>query len=91
MDEDHIFLTDKTEQTTTRFVSFMGENQRFDLGITKSNRYKDKALVFEIQTGRFAIIGKEELEEPHFLEHSFDLNEQDAEDLKSFLVEAIHS
>ena len=89
MREERFFLYDDTEETKTRFVSFMGENHRFDLGIMETNRYYGKALVFDIQSGRFAIIGRDDLEEPGYLAHAFNLSEEDAEDLRSFLDEVI--
>lgn len=89
MGEERFFLYDETEDTKTRFVSFMGENQRFDLGIMKTDRYFGKSLVFDIQGGRFAIIGRDDLEEPGYLEEAFRLNEEDARDLRSFLNEVI--
>ncbi|PWA12000.1 cytosolic protein [Pueribacillus theae] len=89
MGEERFYLYDETEDTKTRFVSFMGENQRFDLGIMKTDRYFGKSLVFDIQGGRFAIIGRDDLEEPGYLEETFRLNEEDAHDLRSFLNEVI--
>jgi hypothetical protein len=36
---ERFYLYDDNEQTKTRFVSFMGENQRYDLAITQTGRY----------------------------------------------------
>jgi hypothetical protein len=82
------FLYDDTEETRTRFISFVG-NQRFDLAIVKSDRYYGKQLVLDIQGSRFAIIGPNDLEEEGYIEHAFQLNEEDAEELKSFLAEIV--
>lgn len=86
---DRFFLYDDVAPTKTRFVSFMGENQRFDLAIIQSDRYYGKQLVLDIQGNRFAIIGHDDLDEEGYLEHAFNLSEEDAEDLRSFLREAI--
>jgi hypothetical protein len=75
--------------TKTRFVSFMGENQRFDLAIIQSDRYYGKQLVLDIQGNRFAIIGHDDLDEEGYLEYAFKLSEEDAEELRSFLREAV--
>jgi hypothetical protein len=83
------FLYDETEETKTRFVSFMGENLRFDLALIQTSRYYGKRLVLDIQSGKFAIIGQDDLDEPGYLEHAYNLNEEDGEELRSFLREVI--
>lgn len=87
--KERYFLYDDTENTKTRFVSFVGENKRFDLAIIHSDRHFGKHLVLDIQGNRFAIVGPDDLQEEGYLEHAFQLNEEDAEDLRSFLYELI--
>jgi hypothetical protein len=87
--EERMFLYDDTVQTRTRFVSFMGENHRFDLAVIISDRYYGKHLVLDIQSSRFAIIGQDDLDEPGYLEEAYNLNEEDAEELRSFLYEIV--
>jgi hypothetical protein len=86
---ERFFLYDDMEETKTRFVSFMGENQRFDLAIIQSSRYYGKQLVLDIQGSRFAIIGPDDLKEEGYLEYAFKLSEEDAEELRSFLFEMV--
>ncbi|MFB1082407.1 DUF3055 domain-containing protein [Jeotgalibacillus sp. JSM ZJ347] len=86
---ERFFLYDDTEETKTRFVSFMGENQRFDLAILYSDRHYGKAMVMDIQGSRFAIIGQDDLDEEGYIEHAFKLSEQDASELREFLYEVI--
>lgn len=86
---ERFFLYDDTVDTKTRFVSFMGEQTRFDLAITKTDRYYGKLLVLNIQGGRFAIIGSDDLDEPGYLEHAYQLSEEEAAELHSFLEEII--
>ncbi|MFK7693676.1 DUF3055 domain-containing protein [Paenibacillus sp. HJGM_3] len=84
------FLYDHSEDTTTRFVSFVGESlQRFDLAITSTNRFYGKKLITDIQSGRTAIIGPDDLEEPGYLEYAYKLEEEQAEELRTFLVEVV--
>lgn len=85
--KERFFLYDDIENTRTRFVSFVGENQRFDLAIVQSDRHYGKHLVLDMQGNRFAIIGQDDLQEEGYLEYAFQLNEQDAEELRSFLYE----
>ncbi|WP_419955758.1 DUF3055 domain-containing protein [Neobacillus niacini] len=87
--QERYFLYDDTEDTKTRFVSFVGDNQRFDLAIVKTDRHYGKHLVLDLQGSRFAIIGEDDLKEEGYLEYAFQLNEEDAEELRSFLLELI--
>lgn len=86
---ERFFLYDDLVNTKTRFVSFMGENQRFDLAIIQSDRYYGKNIVLDIQGNRFAIIGQDDLDEEGYLEYAFKLSEEDAEELRSFLRETV--
>ncbi|MDP4085639.1 MAG: DUF3055 domain-containing protein [Bacillota bacterium] len=86
---ERFFLYDDIEKTQTRFVSFVGVNQRFDLALVQSDRHYGKQLVLDLQGNRFAIIGPDDLQEDGYLEYAFSLNEEDAEELRSFLSEVI--
>ena len=85
------FLSDSTEATTTRFVVFIGEQSlnRFDLAITTTNRFYGKKLVTDLQSGRTAIIGPDDLEEEGYLEHAFNLTEEQADELGRFLQQVV--
>ncbi|MBD1380819.1 DUF3055 domain-containing protein [Bacillus sp. IB182487] len=65
----------------------MGENQRFDLAILKTDRYYGKSLILDIQSNRFAIIGEDDLKEPGYIEYAFKLEEDAAEELRDFLFD----
>lgn len=84
---ERLFLYDETEETKIRFISFVGKSQRFDLAIVRSAQYYGKQLVLNMQGNRFAIIGQDDLAEDGYLEHAFQLNEEDAEELRSLLIE----
>lgn len=86
---DRFFLYDDTEDTKTRFVSFTGENQRFDLAIIQTGRHYGKHLVLDMQGSRFAIIGPDDLDEEGYLEYAFQLSEEDAAELRSFLYQLV--
>src|SRR5690606_20505505 len=89
MSQERFYLYDEIEETETRYVSFLGEHERFDIGIVKTNRFFGKSLVFNIQSNRFAIIGNDDLDEPGCLEAVFQLNEKEANELRAFLREAL--
>ncbi|MBD2848048.1 DUF3055 domain-containing protein [Paenibacillus sp. IB182496] len=84
---DYDFMSDTTEETSTRFVTFITPGlKRFDLAVTASNRFYGKKLVTDLQAGKTAIIGPDDLEEDGYLEHTFKLSEEEAEELKQFLL-----
>ncbi|MGG3912441.1 DUF3055 domain-containing protein [Rossellomorea vietnamensis] len=86
---ERFYLYDDTENTRTRFVSFMGENQRYDLAITQTERYYGKSLVLDLQGSRFAIMGRDDLDEPGYVESVFKLTGEEADELRDFLSEII--
>lgn len=87
MSEDRIYFYDETEDTQTRYIGFMGESDRFDLAIMKTDRYFGKQFVLNIQSGRFAIIGEDDLDEPGYLEKAFNVSEEDANEIRTLLFE----
>lgn len=86
---ERFFLYDEAEDTKSRYVSFMGENQRFDLVIITTNRYFGKKLVLNMQSSRYAVIGTDDLEEEGYIESVFQLDEEDGTELRDFLYEVI--
>lgn len=86
---EFFFFYDDKEETETRFVSFMGEANRFDLAVTTTSRFYGKKMVFDIQSGRSALIGPDDLEEPGYLAHVFQLAQDEEEELHAFLNEVI--
>ncbi len=86
---ERFFLYDDIEDTKTRFVSFTGNHLRYDLAIMQSTRFFGKVLVLDMQFGRFAIIGPDDLEEPGYLEYVFNKTEEEAADLREYLTELL--
>lgn len=84
------FLCDVTEQTTTRFVTFVTERMnRFDLAITTTGQFYGKKLVTNLQNGKTAIVGPDDLKEPGYLSYAFQISEEEEEDLLPFMEEII--
>lgn len=84
------YLYDTTEDTSSRFVSFVGPSvKRFDLVITTSGRFYGKKLIADLQTGKTAIIGPDDLEEEGYLENVFKLEEDETAELRVFLAEIV--
>lgn len=87
---DFDYLYDTTEQTSTRFVCFIGESmRRFDLAIMTTNRYYGKKMIIDLQSGRSAIIGPDDLAEEGYLEFAFKLTEEEAAELHTFLEQIV--
>ncbi|QJC51374.1 DUF3055 domain-containing protein [Paenibacillus albicereus] len=84
--KDYDFMSDSTEETSTRFVTMITPGlKRFDLAILATSRFYGKKLVTDLQGGRTAIIGQDDLEEEGYLEHVFKLTEEEASELSAFL------
>jgi hypothetical protein len=81
------FLSDRTEQTSTRYVTFITPGMhRFDLAILDTNRFYGKKIVIDLQTGRSGILGADDLEEDGVLEQTFRISEEQAAELAQFLT-----
>ena len=80
---ERFFLYDDVEDTKTRFVSFAGKTQRYDLAILQSSRFFGKVLVLDIQFGRFAIIGADDVE------NVYNHTAKETEDLREYLRELL--
>lgn len=88
--QDLDYLSDSTENTSTRFVTFIGHSlRRFDLAVTTTNRFYGKKLVTDLQNGKTAILGTDDLEEEGYLEHIYGLEAEEGEDLRSFLYQVV--
>ncbi|CAM4240481.1 Protein of uncharacterised function (DUF3055) [Paenibacillus macerans] len=88
--KDLDFLSDSTEDTSTRFVTFIGSSlRRFDLAVTTTNRFYGKKLVTDLQSGKTAILGTDDLDEEGYLEHVYGLDEEEAEEMRSFLYQVV--
>ena len=84
--KDYDFLSDSTEQTSTRFITFITPGmKRFDLAIMTTNRFYGKKLVTDMQSGKTAILGQDDLEEEGYLQHVYQLDDEEAAELGAFL------
>lgn len=80
------FMSDSTEETATRFVTFITPSlKRFDLAVTSTNRFYGKKLIADLQSGKTAIIGPDDLEAEGYLARVYKLTEEEAAELAQFL------
>ncbi len=89
MSQEHLFLYDENETTTTRFVSFLGENTRHDLIITITEKFYGKKIVVNLQTNRAALVGQDDLKEEGYIEYAFGVTTEEAEELSEFLFSIV--
>ena len=93
MTHDHAdidILSDSTEQTSTRFVTWIGTSlKRFDLAVTTTNRFYGKKLVTDLQFGKTAILGADDLETEGYLAKLYSLTEEEEAELKNFLYQVL--
>ena len=83
---DMMILYEETETSNIKYISFIGSsNTRFDLAIIQTDRFFGKQLVILIQSGRTAIIGRDDLEDPDYLQEAFRLTEEETKDLNEYL------
>ncbi len=84
---DDWILYDDTENTSTRYVGYAGNQSRFDVAITTTAHFYGKKLVTVIQTGRTAILNDDEAADVAYLMHAFQISREDeAEELSEFLT-----
>jgi hypothetical protein len=84
MSDDVYCLYDETENTRTRYVSFVGNTNRFDLAITITDRFYGKFLILNLQSNRYAIIGEDDLQEPRYIESVYHISSEEADELTQF-------
>ncbi|THF76101.1 DUF3055 domain-containing protein [Cohnella fermenti] len=84
--KDYDFLSDSTEMTSTRFVTFITPGlHRFDLAIVTTSRFYGKKLVIDMQSGRSGVLAADDLEEDGVIESVFRVDEEAAAELSAFL------
>ncbi len=85
--KDYDILSDSTEQTATRYVTFISPSlHRFDLAILTTNRFYGKKIVIDMQSGRSSTLSQEDLEEEGVLENIYRITEEQAAELAQFLT-----
>ncbi|MFC4558645.1 SAV0927 family protein [Virgibacillus kekensis] len=85
MKEKFDILKDETKSKEVRYISFMGNLQRYDFAFMQNEENPDKSIVIYLQKNRFAVLGKEELEKEGEIEHIFHETEMEADEIREFL------
>lgn len=81
------YLKDETITREVRYVSFMGNLQRYDFAFMEHEDEDDsnKQIVIYLQKNRFAALGKEDIEKKGELENIFHETEMEADEIRTFL------
>ncbi|MCF8564507.1 DUF3055 domain-containing protein [Alicyclobacillus tolerans] len=88
---DSFLLYDETEETKTRYVGFVGNHDRYDLAIVTTAHFYGKKLVCVIQSGRTAILGREDAENVGYLMDAFNISDhEDAAEFSEFLTQNLY-
>ncbi len=79
------YINNEQEESHTRFISFKGDYERFDLAIITSNSFGNDCLVLDMNSNKFTRLNAETLNKPSYVEHAFQFSEIEAEDFRSFI------
>lgn len=83
------FIKDETTEAKVRYLSFKGNNHRYDLAIILQSNQTDEILLLDLNQNRFTLLSKEKLENEGYIEHALNYTEIDAEELRIYLREII--
>ncbi|APC48932.1 DUF3055 family protein [Virgibacillus halodenitrificans] len=89
MSEEFELLKDEVKNKKVRYISFMGNLQRYDFAFMENEDDPSKVVVIYLQKNRFGIIGKEELRNKGHLEHIFHETQMEADEIRKFLNEIL--
>jgi hypothetical protein len=79
------YIKDEKQNSETRLISFIGNTIRFDLAIIQSPLFHPDLLVIDLNTNKYSKIQLDTLLEPNYVEHTFQYNEMEADDIKKYL------
>lgn len=83
------FMYDDTEDSSTRFVGFVGDENRYDLAVMTTTRFFGKSLVLNMQNNKFGIFGTDDLKEEGFTAYALGLSDAEGKEVEEFLKEVI--
>lgn len=83
------YFKDENVTREIRYVSFMGNLQRYDFAFMQSEMEPHKKIVINLQKNRFTILGKEDLSKKGDIEHTFHESQMEADEIREFLKEIL--
>ncbi|API90950.1 MULTISPECIES: SAV0927 family protein [Virgibacillus] len=85
MGKKYDVINDETVRKDVRYVSFMGQLQRYDLAILDDHEDANKKLIINLRKNRCLSIGKEDLQDKGVIEHTFKEANMEADEIRHFL------
>ncbi|MFD2628999.1 SAV0927 family protein [Oceanobacillus kapialis] len=82
-------LKDETKTKELRYISFMGNYQRYDFALMKHEENPEKMVVIHLQKNRFIVLGKEDLDNQRNIEHFLQETAMEADEVRTFLKEIL--
>ncbi|WP_042222686.1 SAV0927 family protein [Oceanobacillus manasiensis] len=83
-------LKDETKTKELRYISFMGNYQRYDFALMQYEEDPNKTVVIHLQKNRFIVVGKEDLNNDNRdVEHILHETAMEADEVRAFLKEIL--
>lgn len=90
-EKNPLLIKDEHESISTRFVSFKGTFNRYDLAVMSSDRFAPDKVILNMNGNKYIRLNSDTLEENGYLEHKLHLTEIVADELRTFLRDIISS
>ncbi|SHM92915.1 SAV0927 family protein [Gracilibacillus kekensis] len=79
------YFKDEKEPSNTRFISFKGGSERFDLAIITANSLGDDYIILDMNSNKYSRLNTETIDQPNYVEHALQYNEMEAEDFRAYI------
>lgn len=82
-------LYEETGRANIQFIGYASENSRYDFAIIYTEHFFGKPIVLCMQTGRSALLCQDDIGNLEYLQRSFSIKPQEAEELSHFLQQRL--
>ncbi|CDQ39203.1 MULTISPECIES: SAV0927 family protein [Virgibacillus] len=89
MSTNYELIKDETITKEVRYISFMGNLQRYDFAFIQSEECPNKTIIINLRKNRFTEITKEDLQDRGRIEHIFQETNMEADEIRNFLKEVL--
>ncbi|MGX4670028.1 SAV0927 family protein [Cerasibacillus sp. JNUCC 74] len=89
MAKKYEIIKDETKMKGVRYISFMGQLQRYDLAIVEHEDDPSKKLIINLRKNRCTTIGKDDLHDKGKIEHTFNEPNMEADEIRHFLKDVL--
>ncbi len=85
------YLKDEIQDAKAQFISFKGDNKRFDLVIFTSPFFGEDKIVLDLNTNKYSKLNQETIEKTSDVEHALHYNEMEADEFRLFVKPLLKS